>query len=130
MKEYKENISYHKKGPKLNALELKRLVQILSDIILFLLFTKTNLQLYFKLPVFNSEEVIVIFDRIEEKLGKDLFKETFECIFTDRGRENKDPYRIERDSESDELLRKVFYCAARRSEPKGKCEKNHEHFSS
>ena len=76
----------------------------------------------------NSEEVIVIFDRIKEKLGKDLFKETFECILTDRGRENKDPYRIEKDSESDALLTKMFYCDARRSEQKGKCEKNHEHF--
>ena len=223
--EYKENISYHKKGPKLNTLELKHLDQIISDGVknghsievilhhhglsiapstvyryidqnllsvknidlkrkvrykarttkkpralpltydylkkrtfedftqfllknpsaniwqmdtiegkrgtsgvLSLLFTKTNLQLYFKLPVINSEEVIIIFDMIKEKLGKDLFKETFECILTDRGRENKDPYRIERDSESDELLTKVFYCDARRSEQKGKCEKNHEHF--
>ena len=61
-------------------------------------------------------------------LGNDLFKETFECILTDRGRENKDPVSIETDPDSGEVLTRVFYCDARRSEQKGKCEKNHEHF--
>ena len=32
------------------------------------------------------------------------------------------------DPNSGEVLTRVFYCDARRSEQKGKCEKNHEHF--
>lgn len=96
--------------------------------VLSLLFTKTNLQLYFKISAICIEEVTRIFNGIRNHLGNDLFKETFECILTDRGRENKDPVSIETDPDSGEVLTRVFYCDARRSEQKGKCEKNHEHF--
>ena len=96
--------------------------------VLSLLFTKTNLQLYFKIPAIRTEEVVRIFDGIKKHLGADLFKETFGCILTDRGKENRDPVSIETDPDSSETLTKVFYCDARRSEQKGKCEKNHEHF--
>lgn len=96
--------------------------------VLSLLFTKTNLQLYFKISSICIEEVIRVFDEIKKHLGNDVFKETFECILTDRGKENKDPISIETDPNSGEVLTRVFYCDARRSEQKGKCEKNHEHF--
>lgn len=96
--------------------------------VLSLLFTKTNLQLYFKISAICIEEVSRIFDGIRKHLGNDLFKETFGCILTDRGKENRDPVSIETDPESGEVLTRVFYCDAQRSEQKGKCEKNHEHF--
>lgn len=96
--------------------------------VLSLLFTKTNLQLYFKISAICIEEVSRIFDGIRKHLGNDLFKETFGCILTDRGKENRDPISIETDPDSGEVLTRVFYCDARRSEQKGKCEKNHEHF--
>jgi transposase len=96
--------------------------------VLSLLFTKTNLQLYFKISTICIEEVNRIFNGIRRHLGNDLFKETFGCILTDRGKENRDPVSIETDPESGEVLTRVFYCDAQRSEQKGKCEKNHEHF--
>lgn len=96
--------------------------------VLSLLFTKTNLQLYFKISAICIEEVSRIFDGIRKHLGNELFKETFGCILTDRGKENRDPISIETDPDSGEVLTRVFYCDARRSEQKGKCEKNHEHF--
>ena len=96
--------------------------------VLSLLFTKTNLQLYFKISAICIEEVTRIFNGIRNHLGNDLFKETFECILTDRGRENKDPISIERDDQTKEVLTRVFYCEPRRSDQKAKCEKNHEHF--
>lgn len=96
--------------------------------VLSLLFTKTNLQLYFKISAICIEEVSRIFDSIRKHLGNNLFKETFGCILTDRGKENRDPASIETDPESGEVLTRVFYCDAQRSEQKGKCEKNHEHF--
>lgn len=96
--------------------------------VLSLLFMKTNLQLFFKISNIESSEVIRVFDDIKNHLGSDLFKEVFQCILTDNGKENKDPLSIEQDLETEEQLTRVFYCEARRSDQKGKCEKNHEHF--
>lgn len=96
--------------------------------VLSLLYTKTNLQLYFKIAQINTSEVKQVFTSIKEYLGNDLFTETFACILTDNGKENKDPLSIEMDEEGSVKLTKVFYCEARRSDQKGKCEKNHEHF--
>lgn len=96
--------------------------------ILSLLFTKTNLQLYFKILHIETSEVQRIFKEIKNHLGNDLFKETFSCILTDNGKENQDPLSIEVEEETGEILTRIFYCEARRSDQKGKCEKNHEHF--
>lgn len=96
--------------------------------VLSLLFMKTNLQLFFKISNIEGSEIIRIFDEIKQHLGSELFKETFECILTDNGKENKDPMRIENDPQTEEVLTQVFYCEPRRSDQKGKCEKNHEHF--
>ena len=96
--------------------------------VLSLLFMKTNLQLFFKISSVECEEVNRVFDEIKKHLGSDLFKEIFQCILTDNGKENKDPVSIETDPDSGEVLTRVFYCEPRRSDQKGKCEKNHEHF--
>lgn len=96
--------------------------------VLSLLFTKTNLQLYFKIARIDTVEIIKVFTGIKRYLGNDLYKETFGCILTDNGKENKDPLSIEMDEEGEEKLIHVFYCETRRSDQKGKCEKNHEHF--
>lgn len=96
--------------------------------VLSLLFTKTNLQLYFKISSICTEEVKRVFDGIKEHLGDDLFKETFECILTDNGKENRDPEAIENNLDRTEKLTSLFYCEPRRSDQKAKCEKNHEHF--
>lgn len=93
-----------------------------------LLFTKTNLQLYFKIFHIKTSEVQRIFKEIRDHLGNNLFKETFSCILTDNGKENQDPLSIEVEEETGEILTTIFYCEARRSDQKGKCEKNHEHF--
>lgn len=99
-----------------------------EPVILTLLYTKTNLQLYFRLKSSCSSEVNRIFDGIKKYLGTDVFKQTFECILTDNGKEFRDPLSIEVDPETGEKVTSVFFCEARRSEQKGKCEKNHEHF--
>lgn len=99
-----------------------------ENTILSLLYTKTNLQLFFKLRSNCTEEVNRVFQNIKKHLGKDIFKETFECILTDNGREFLDPVSIETDLITGEQLTHVFYCEPRRSDQKGKCEKNHEHF--
>lgn len=95
---------------------------------LSLLHTKSNLQLYFLLKSICQEQVSKVFNHLKASLGDDLFRETFECIVTDNGKEFKDPLSIETSSITGEGLIRVFFCEPRRSDQKGKCEKNHVHF--
>ena len=99
-----------------------------EPVILSLLYTKTNLQLFFLMDACTTYEVDKVFRGIKSYLGDDLFKETFECILTDNGKEFKDPLAIETSEITGEILTRVYYCRPRHSEEKGKCEKNHEHF--
>lgn len=96
--------------------------------VLTLLHTKSNLQLFFKINSVCSSEVLRIFDAIKSYLTPQIFKEVFECFLTDNGKEFKDPLAIVSDSETGEVLSQLFYCKPRRSDQKGACEKNHEHF--
>ena len=73
-------------------------------------------------------EVNRIFDAIKFYLGTSLFRETFTIILTDNGSEFHDPLSIETDPQTGEKLIDVYYARPRRSDDKGKCEKNHEHF--
>ena len=96
--------------------------------VLSLLFTKTNLQLYFKIDSISAEEIIRIFSSIKKYLGPEIFKEVFACILTDNGTEFRKPEILECDEVTGEQLIRIFYCHPRRSDQKAKCEKNHEHF--
>lgn len=96
--------------------------------VLSLLYTKTNLQLYFIMDRCDSLQVNQIFERIKAKLGSDLFKQTFTVILTDNGHEFSEPLQIETDPDTGEKLINIYYCNPGRSDQKGKCEKNHEHF--
>ena len=96
--------------------------------VLSLLYKKTNLQFYFLLDSLNVLQVNKIFDAIKQVLGSALFKDTFSIILTDNGHEFSEPQIIETDPNTGEQLCHVFYCEPRRSDQKGKCEKNHEHF--
>lgn len=95
--------------------------------ILSLLHRRSNLQLYFLLNHKNTIEVNKVFDEIKRKLGNLLFKEVFPIILTDNGSEFKDPITLETDNITGEKLISIYYCEPRRSDQKGKCEKNHEH---
>jgi Transposase and inactivated derivatives, IS30 family len=94
--------------------------------LLTLLYTRTNLQLYFLLDSKTSENVVKVFDKIKDFLGPDLFKETFTVIKTDNGTEFSEPLLIETDPQTGEQLINIYFCEPRRSDQKGKCEKNHE----
>ena len=99
-----------------------------EDAILSLLYTKTNLQLYFKIKSESEEEINRVFDNIKARLGSQLFSSTFECILTDNGQGFKNPLQLETDSTTAQKLISLFYCEPRRSDQKAACEKNHEHF--
>ncbi len=94
--------------------------------ILTLLHRKSNLQLYFLLEEKTAAQVQLIFDSFKEFLGPQLFKETFPVILTDNGSEFSDPLSLEIDPNTGEQLINIYYCQPKRSEQKGKCERNHE----
>lgn len=97
-----------------------------QSFILTLLFRKSNFMLAFKLKDHTSSSVIAVFNLIKEKLGAEIFKQTFKIILTDRGSEFSLPEAIEIDNCTGEVLTRVFYCDSRQSQQKGKIEKNHE----
>ena len=95
--------------------------------ILTLLHRRSNLQIYFLLEHLNSLEVNRIFDAIKVFLGSELFASSFTIILGDNGQEFHDPLSIETYPTTGEKLISVYFCDPRRSDQKGKCEKNHEH---
>jgi len=97
-------------------------------VVLSLLHTKSNLQLFFKMKEKTTHAVNKVLDSIKEFLGVDLFKEVFTVILTDNGIEFRDPLSMETNPNTGEVLIRVFYCEPRRSDQKAKCEKNHVHF--
>lgn len=123
-------VAYINKHPFTNTWQLDTIIGKIDDktCVLSLLYTKSNLQLFFKLNSKSEEEVIRIFDSIKMHLGDELFKEIFETIITDNGSEFLNPDGIETSNKSGEKLINIFYCDPNRSDQKGKCEKNHEHF--
>lgn len=123
-------VAYINEHPFTNTWQLDTIIGKIDDktCVLSLLYTKSNLQLFFKLNSKSEEEVIRIFDSIKMHLGDELFKEIFETIITDNGSEFLNPDGIETSNKSGEKLINIFYCDPNRSDQKGKCEKNHEHF--
>jgi IS30 family transposase len=99
-----------------------------SKCVLSLLHRKTNLQLYFLLESCTMLEVQRVFDGIKEFLGSELFSQVFSVILTDNGAEFHDPINLETDPDTGDKLISIYFCRPRRSDDKGKCEKNHEHF--
>ena len=88
----------------------------------------SNFQFYFLIQSRTCLEINKVFDYIKKQLGCELFTKTFPIILTDNGSEFHDPLAIETDPVTGEKLCEVYFCHPRRSEEKGKCEKNHEHF--
>jgi IS30 family transposase len=96
--------------------------------LLTLLHRESNLQMYFRLESCSQTEVSRVFDLIKYHLGEESFSKSFELILTDNGVEFQDRIKLSYDTFGQRELIKIFYCDPRRSDQKGKCEKNHEQF--
>lgn len=129
-REFKDYHEYIMKYHPSNVWQMDTIMGIKKDnkCVLSILHCLSNLQLFFILNDCDCLNVNKVFDKMKDVLGIELFKATFEVILTDNGREFKDPLSIETDGYTGEILTKVFFCESRRSDQKGKCEKNHEHF--
>ena len=74
----------------------------------------------------DAQSVIDIFNKLQEILGINKFKELFIVILTDNGSEFSNPKEIEFDMNTGEQRTKVFYCHPSSPFEKGSCEVNHE----
>jgi transposase and inactivated derivatives, IS30 family len=118
-------------GPNVNVWEMDTIIgkkESDEKCVLSLLHRRSNLQLYFLLRNKNMFEVTYLFDTIKSFLGIELFRETFTIILTDNGTKFHDPLSLETDPETGEKLISIYFARPRRSDDKGKCEKNYEHF--
>ena len=95
-------------------------------VLLTMTFRRTNLVLIFLLSSQTQEEVVRVFNLLEERLGKELFRKLFEIILTDGGSEFAG--RAELETSFDKSQRTtVYYCDPYSFWQKGCCEKNHEY---
>ncbi|MEG1300383.1 MAG: IS30 family transposase, partial [Erysipelotrichaceae bacterium] len=112
-----------------NVWEMDTVIGKITDekCLLTLLHRTSNLQLIFLLKNKTMYEVNHVFTKIKKYLGDELFKDIFSIILTDNGAEFHDPLSLETSLITGEQLIHIYFCEPRRSDQKGKCEKNHEH---
>ena len=97
-----------------------------SQVILTLLFRRTNFQIMMLLASQTQAEVVSALDALESLVGgPEQFSRVFPILLCDRGTEFADVERMEH-SRNGKPRTRVFFCDPMRSNQKGKCEKNHE----
>lgn len=125
---YEDFLNYITEHPNLNVWEMDTVEGIKSGkALMTLLFRKTNLMFIFLIDRICKEEIIRVFNFIKLSIGDELFKNTFNIILTDNGKEFFDPDAIEASYDTGKKIIRLFYCEPRQSQQKGKIEKNHEH---
>lgn len=95
-------------------------------VLLTMTFRRTNLVLIFLLASQTQEEVLRVFNLLEERLGSILFRRLFEIILTDGGSEFANREGLEHSSGKGTRTT-VYYCDSYSFWQKGCCEKNHEY---
>ena len=95
-------------------------------VLLTMTFRRTHLVLIFLLASQTQEEVLRVFNLLEERLGTILFRRLFEIILTDGGTEFANREGLERSSGKGTRTT-VYYCDPYSFWQKGCCEKNHEY---
>ncbi|MCX7748377.1 MAG: IS30 family transposase [Clostridia bacterium] len=123
---YKDFQAFMQEHPESNVIEMDTVhgSNKMGKVMLTLLFRNCNLMLIFLMPDCTEECVKNIFDRFEEALGLETFKNTFPLILTDNGPEFKRPEAVEKSCSKGERT-KVFFCDPLASWQKAKLEKNH-----
>lgn len=90
-------------------------------------FVETSFMLAFLRDANTSQSVIDVYNYLDQKLGRELFKKLFPVILTDNGSEFSNPKGIEYGPEKNARLRtQIYYCDAGCPHQKGAIEVNHE----
>lgn len=123
---YEDFLNYLADNPNTSIVEMDTVEGIKGGkVLLTLLFRNSRLMLAFILDNKTQNEVLRIFNMLEEILGNELFEKIFPVILTDNGTEFSAPLSLEFNSEGVGRTR-VFYCNPSASYQKGMIEKNHE----
>lgn len=122
--DYQKYITAH---PNANIVQMDTVEGIKGGkVFLTILFVKNNLMLIYLLNNKDTQCVANIFDYLKQTIGIDNYKKYFEVVLTDNGSEFSNPYDIEIDYETGEIISHLFYCDSNASWQKGNIEKNHE----
>lgn len=96
-----------------------------GKVLLTLFFRSCSVLAAFLMPDKSQNSVIWRLNNLCDKLGLELFRQTFGVILTDRGTEFSNPLAIECDDDGESKTH-VFYCDPYCSWQKGRIEKCHE----
>ena len=113
-------------NPKLQIVEMDTVIGARGsgNVLLTMLFRRTNFMLVFLLPDKTFASVNAVFDKLTLLLGLDLFRKLFPVILTDNGTEFKGAHSLEF-TENGARRTRIFYCDPQASWQKGRIEKNH-----
>ncbi|MGN1295356.1 MAG: transposase [Bacilli bacterium] len=92
------------------------------------IFPFSNLMIGYLIPNKEQGEIVKIFNKLEETLGKDTFMKIFPACLTDRGNEFLDADGIEKSLFGESKRTNLFYCDPYSSCQKPEIERNHEFF--
>lgn len=123
---YEDFLNYIADNPDTSIVEMDTVEGTKGGkVLLTLLFRNSRLMLAFILDNKTQDEVLRVFNTLEDLFGNELFEKTFPVILTDNGTEFSDPLSLEFNSEGIGRTR-IFYCNPGASYQKGMLEKNHE----
>lgn len=88
-------------------------------------FVETSLMLAFLRDSNTSQSIIDIYNDLDKKLGRELFRKLFPVILTDNGSEFSNPKAIEFGSGQWGIRTRIYYCDAGCPHQKGAIEVNH-----
>lgn len=113
------------KHPELTTVEMDSVIGRVGGKVLLTLQFECGMMLAWLRDTNNSQSVLDYFDRLERKLGLELFRKMFPVLLTDNGSEFSNPSAIETSPITGEPRTKVFYCDPNASWQKGHIENNH-----
>ena len=124
---YEDFIRFIEETPKQRVVEMDTVEGTKGGKLLqTFLWRENNLMLAYLIDSKEMKNTVGVIDYLEECLGTEMFQELFPVILTDNGCEFADPELFETGKDGKRRTR-LYYCEPRRSEQKGKLEKNHEY---
>ena len=126
---YADFIAYLAENPLIHPVHIDTVESVSTGIhkcLLTIHFPSLRFMLIYVLKQKCKDEVTRVFLELRKLLGNELYKKMFPVILTDRGTEFCNPELIEADTETGEVLTRVFFCDSYSSFQKGAIEENHE----
>lgn len=128
---YKEFEAFIEKNPDIAVVQMDTVIGTVGGkCLLTVHFVESSLMLAFLRDANTSQSVIDIFDKLDARLGGQLFNQLFPVILTDNGSEFSNPKKIElRDycvPGYGYKRTRIYYCDAGSPYQKGAIEVNHE----